>query len=429
MSTTSSETKASDSPLPTWRIDALTPIPLSKARDTLATAATESYPTLGATTTSHDSFPCNANIPPFGYINFQQQRDAASRDYYPQQHQQQYQQFPYIAPTSSSDSYAMMHPQNLSSFESSNGSSTQYQHPPPFPPPPPPPPPHMYNHHMPPPHPHMYYHPYPPYGHMYGYPFPLMPPVTIEYITMIQPEDVLSGRGGATNSHSGNREFRRLVKSHQKEYLHAKKRDKPAVAALVVDLIRRKGGRFLKKLDQTNHLGQVFYVEIGDERAKEKACQALREGAPDLRRNRATNKSSAEEKDADSHDEDDTTDEQKEKEEESANGKEPKKANAEEKRSSPEAKSGANEHAADDVESLLGDGPIMIRPCARFMPRRKPVEPFSVDQLPPQMRDMYLRDFLPPSHHPRQKRVCLDGEPTHESTEKPIGHPWPFLTV
>jgi hypothetical protein len=85
---------------------------------------------------------------------------------------------------------------------------------------------------------------------------------------------VLSGRGGATNSHSGNRAFRTLVKQYQTQYLKAKKRDKPAVAAIVVEKIRATGGRFLRRHHVTSN--GVVWVEIGDEKAREKTCQALR---------------------------------------------------------------------------------------------------------------------------------------------------------
>lgn len=92
-------------------------------------------------------------------------------------------------------------------------------------------------------------------------------PPPVEFVTDIQPEDVLSGRGGATNSHSGNKAFRGLVKSYQDEYLRAKKRDKPAVASKVVDLIRQKGGRFLKK-HGADFDGRVLWTEIGDMSAR-----------------------------------------------------------------------------------------------------------------------------------------------------------------
>lgn len=63
----------------------------------------------------------------------------------------------------------------------------------------------------------------------HGYP---MYGVVGDWVTDILPNDVLSGRGGATNSHSGNRAFRSLVKDYQDQYLKAKKRDKPAVASI-----------------------------------------------------------------------------------------------------------------------------------------------------------------------------------------------------
>ena len=43
------------------------------------------------------------------------------------------------------------------------------------------------------------------------------------------------------------RAFRSLVKIHQDQYLKAKKRDKPMVAALIVEAVRKKGGRFLRR--------------------------------------------------------------------------------------------------------------------------------------------------------------------------------------
>jgi len=101
--------------------------------------------------------------------------------------------------------------------------------------------------------------------------------VTVEYITDLGPNDVLSGRGGATNSYKGNRSFRFLVKEYQGQYLQAKKRDKPAVASIIVDLIRKKGGRFLRRCDDKhNPQGNVLWVDIGDDRAREKTvCVGL----------------------------------------------------------------------------------------------------------------------------------------------------------
>lgn len=96
--------------------------------------------------------------------------------------------------------------------------------------------------------------------------------INLEYITELNPKDVLSGRGGATNSYPGNRNFRKLVKSHQQMYLNAKKRDKPSVASKIVVIIREAGGRFLRRCNHKN-ARNVVWVDIGDDRAREKTCK------------------------------------------------------------------------------------------------------------------------------------------------------------
>ena len=97
----------------------------------------------------------------------------------------------------------------------------------------------------------------------------------------INEHDVLCGRGGTSNQHIGNRKFRILVKRHQESYLKCKKKDKPAISARIVQLIREMNppGRFLK---QERNNGAWF--DVGDARATEKVSQALREGAPAIRK-------------------------------------------------------------------------------------------------------------------------------------------------
>ncbi|KAL7471729.1 hypothetical protein ACHAXS_012017 [Conticribra weissflogii] len=94
--------------------------------------------------------------------------------------------------------------------------------------------------------------------------------------------DVLSGRGGRINSHSGNVRFREMVESLKREYLdpRTKKLEKARIAARLVATIRHSEppGRFLK---EDPHTG--LWIEIGDERAWKKAGQALRESAPEIR--------------------------------------------------------------------------------------------------------------------------------------------------
>uniref|UniRef100_A0A7S1GM39 DUF6824 domain-containing protein n=1 Tax=Cyclophora tenuis TaxID=216820 RepID=A0A7S1GM39_CYCTE len=104
------------------------------------------------------------------------------------------------------------------------------------------------------------------------------PPSPQEVIGSVQEDDVLCGRGGETNHHPGNIRYRGLVKKYQLLYLKAKRRDKPKIARLIVDTIRRRHGRFLKKDAQSN-----TWRDVGNNKAREKTSQALREGAPELR--------------------------------------------------------------------------------------------------------------------------------------------------
>jgi len=85
--------------------------------------------------------------------------------------------------------------------------------------------------------------------------------------------DVLCGRGGGTNSQVGNRRFRKLVQEFQPIYLLARRKEKPLLARTIVLVIRKRGGRFLKKDEETGEL-----YEVGDAKAEAKTSQALREG-------------------------------------------------------------------------------------------------------------------------------------------------------
>jgi hypothetical protein len=276
--------------------------------------------------------------------------------------------------------------------------------------------------------PHMY--PYGPYGYPHSHYYPPPPPWAVpsappvEYICDIRSEDVLSGRGGATNSHSGNRVFRTLVKEYQEQYLQAKKRDKPAVASIIVELIRKKGGRFLRR-SETSPQGHVLWIDIGDERAREKCCQALREGAPELRRRKKDSSS----------DEDDVkrTDSMKDTEVTLTS------ASSTERTLSVDGKNeskfrGWNNAEDSDVEDTRdgagSNGPIVIRPLARLMPQRPPVEPIPLDQLSAEYRDLYLRDFLPPCPQIRKKkRKFLDRSDYDTSTDhNELGY-WPVMSV
>lgn len=98
-------------------------------------------------------------------------------------------------------------------------------------------------------------------------------------------QDVLCGRGAPTHLHVGNQYFRDLVAKYQSLYLASRRADKPQIAMKVVRLINARGGRFLKRVKiERGDLGQFVWKNIGEQRSYEKACQALRENAPELRR-------------------------------------------------------------------------------------------------------------------------------------------------
>jgi hypothetical protein len=236
-------------------------------------------------------------------------------------------------------------------------------------------------------------HYYPPPIHHYNYPRGNRSTSPIIFIRELLPHDILSGRGGATNSHAGNQAFRNLIKSRQRLYLKAKKRDKPGVARTIVEMIRKNGGRFLEKYNPRG--GEIVYVDIGDERAREKVSQALREGAPELRRKKrvSSDESVCNNNQNNTEDDDDTT-------KRSSVGKE--------KRDDGSSHDGSgHDHNQNNSSSCLpsytssdktraDNSAIMIYPCARFMPKRRRVEPFPVNQLDKRDRDLYLSDFLPP---------------------------------
>jgi hypothetical protein len=70
------------------------------------------------------------------------------------------------------------------------------------------------------------------------------------------------------------------VKACQPAYIEAKRRDKPYIAQRIVLFVRKMGGRFLKRERDTS---VDAWKDVGNNKAREKTSQALREGAPELR--------------------------------------------------------------------------------------------------------------------------------------------------
>jgi hypothetical protein len=93
------------------------------------------------------------------------------------------------------------------------------------------------------------------------------------------PYSEVCGRGGGSNNHPGNENFRELVNEVKVPYVNCPKREKPLIARRIVEAVRNQTppGRFLCKDIKG------LWNDIGDGRAREKTSQALREGAPIIR--------------------------------------------------------------------------------------------------------------------------------------------------
>ena len=119
-----------------------------------------------------------------------------------------------------------------------------------------------------------------PYGHHFGSAVQI-PYHPVEYIAEkdVTINDVICGRGGAVNNHPGNMRFRQLISKFKHQYMTESKQSKPYVAVRVLEAVKSSTppGRFLVKYPGG-------YLECGDDRAREKAKQALREGAAKMRK-------------------------------------------------------------------------------------------------------------------------------------------------
>ena len=94
--------------------------------------------------------------------------------------------------------------------------------------------------------------------------------------------DVLCGRGGIVNAHPGNEQYRKFVDREKLHYLTTQfRREKRLLSSEIVDEIRNlePPGRFLLKDPNSK-----VWRDIGDEKARDKTSQALRETALILRK-------------------------------------------------------------------------------------------------------------------------------------------------
>jgi len=89
--------------------------------------------------------------------------------------------------------------------------------------------------------------------------------------------DVIMGRGGRTNKHSGNMRYLALKDKMQQRYMEALKAEKTTIAQELVDAVHAWGGRFLK-------LEGDGWFEVDQLTARKKCSQSLREvNTPEVR--------------------------------------------------------------------------------------------------------------------------------------------------
>lgn len=99
-------------------------------------------------------------------------------------------------------------------------------------------------------------------------------PERMEGITSPHENDVLMGRGGKNNQHSGNEKLREIARERCEDYRVACKKVKSDISRELVRLMRQLDppARFLKKDMNTS-----TWIDVGDEIAREKASQVLRD--------------------------------------------------------------------------------------------------------------------------------------------------------
>lgn len=106
-------------------------------------------------------------------------------------------------------------------------------------------------------------------------------PNELEGVRIYEPRrnDVLLGRGSGVNNHHGNQVFRALVQEQKEQYNQSKSKvEKKAIAVEIVQTVQSSDGRFLFRPSNS------FWMEVSFQKAVLKASQALREGAPTIRK-------------------------------------------------------------------------------------------------------------------------------------------------
>ncbi|CAB9522069.1 expressed unknown protein [Seminavis robusta] len=92
--------------------------------------------------------------------------------------------------------------------------------------------------------------------------------------------DVMLGRGGESNYHSGNIAFRHMVQQYKERFRLGSRKEKNRVIDEVVNTWRNQDpiGRFVAKKKLSN--GDVVWYDVGDDLARKRAAKSLAEWTP-----------------------------------------------------------------------------------------------------------------------------------------------------
>lgn len=109
--------------------------------------------------------------------------------------------------------------------------------------------------------------------------FYVTPPKLIDS-NSVTSADVLPGRGGETNHHLGNMEFRNFVDQLRPDYQTAEtEEERNRLAREVMRMVQQKRGRFLQ-LDQSSNLLYVMEEEAAIKKIKQRFYDATKHGGP-----------------------------------------------------------------------------------------------------------------------------------------------------
>jgi len=97
----------------------------------------------------------------------------------------------------------------------------------------------------------------------------------------VHAHDILSGRGNGANQHSGNIYFRNLICQFKRKYILSEPAIKKQITSQVFHIVRSRDppGRFLRQKAKSGE-----WTELDRETALRKTAQALREKAPELKK-------------------------------------------------------------------------------------------------------------------------------------------------